>query len=83
MYLAIQHLLYLNLIQSYKMSVTYKEMSIQILPDGTSSESDYVFKIQKDAEGTTIVNKTNNSEYLAWLAEGNTPLPPDEPEETP
>lgn len=22
-------------------------------------------------------------EYLAWLAEGNEPLPPDEPEETP
>lgn len=26
---------------------------------------------------------TDYQEYLAWLAEGNEPLPPDEPEETP
>ena len=62
------------------MSVTYKEMPIQILPDNTSLESDYVFKIQKDAEGITIVSKKSNSEYLAWLAEGNTPEPADEDE---
>ena len=62
------------------MSVTYKEMPIQILPDNTSLESDYVFKIQKDAEGITIVSKKSNSEYLKWLAEGNTPEPADEPE---
>ena len=66
--------------QSYKMSVTYKEMPIQILPDNTSLESDYVFKIQKDEEGITIVSKKSNSEYLAWLAEGNTPEPADEDE---
>ena len=80
MYLVIQQLLYFKLIQSYKMPATYKEMSIQILPDGRSLESDYVFRIQKDVEGTTIVSKTSNSEYLAWLAEGNTPEPADEPE---
>jgi hypothetical protein len=26
---------------------------------------------------------TSYQAYLEWLAEGNTPLPPDEPEETP
>ena len=62
------------------MSVTYKEMPIQILPDNTSLECDYVFKIQKDEEGITIVSKKSNSEYLAWLAEGNTPEPADEDE---
>lgn len=66
--------------QSYKMSVTYKEMPIQILPDNTSLECDYVFKIQKDEEGITIVSKKSNSEYLAWLEEGNTPEPADDSE---
>lgn len=44
-----------------------KRYKLQKLSEG--KQSDYVI----DLETGEYVNITNNAEYLAWIAEGNTP----------
>ena len=51
----------------------------------TGLERNYIIRIENN-EPTAIPKDPGNrhyQEYLAWLAEGNEPLPPDEPEEQP
>ena len=61
------------------MAITYKlQADIDHGPEG-SRPSEYVFRI--DSENTdrvVIVHKTENQEYVKWLADGNTPAPADE-----
>jgi len=38
----------------------------------------WAHKIKDDKETGEWCNTKSNAEYLAWLAEGNTPLPPDQ-----
>jgi hypothetical protein len=43
----------------------------------TGQESDFVQKITGDGS-FVFVNKATDQAYLAWLAEGHEPLPPDD-----
>jgi len=47
-----------------------------------NKEKDHALKIINGEETFEWYNVETSSEYLAWLEEGNTPLPPD-PEPTP
>jgi hypothetical protein len=53
----------------------YKLINTQT-PNGLQL-SDYALRLSDGA----FVNRENNEEYLKWLAEGNTPLPADEPQQ--
>lgn len=48
------------------------------LPDGTTSES-HIIRIADGAEIPISAQNRDGRIYLSWLAEGNVPLPPDEP----
>ena len=43
-----------------------------------SSGSEFAQELFDNVPTGNWVNTLNNQEYLAWLAEGNTPLPADE-----
>jgi len=42
----------------------------------------YIHDLENDVQIPRDPANTDYQEYLAWLAEGNEPLPPDEPETT-
>ena len=61
------------------MTITYKLQKDVDHGPGDPVPSEYVFKI--DSENTdriVMVHKTENQEYVKWLAAGNTPDPADE-----
>jgi hypothetical protein len=49
----------------------------QIRNEPMGDISVYVRRLSDNA----LINSQTNEEYLKWLAEGNTPLPPEEPTE--
>ena len=55
----------------------------QLLPDQYNKPAQCVLRISDSAYIPKDTGNTDYQAYLEWLAEGNTPLPPDEPEETP
>jgi len=48
----------------------------------TGEEIKAIHRIVDDASIPFDPANTSYQEYLAWLAEGNEPLPPDEPEQS-
>jgi len=44
-----------------------------------NKDGDYALKIVDDTDKGEWHSITTSEEYLAWLAEGNEPLPADEP----
>ena len=54
---------------------------MNIIYKWTDSSKKFLFKINGNIYTTFKVTNTGNEgqEYLAWLAEGNEPLPADEP----
>ena len=60
----------------------YKKISY-IKSDGTYSEENGILFIETHTYIPFDPANKDYQAYLEWLAEGNTPLPPDEPEETP
>ena len=63
------------------MAITYKlQQDIKFGP-ADPIPSEYVFRIDsEDTDKVTMVHKTENQEYVKWLAAGNTPDPADEEE---
>jgi hypothetical protein len=53
----------------------YKKMPL--LPDG--QEQKMIYNTEQNLYVPMNTNNTHYQEYLAWLAEGNEPEPPDEP----
>jgi len=59
--------------------MNYKLLSNIANPDGSTSPSDIILRV----DDNTFIRKDESvgayQEYLAWLAEGNEPLPADDP----
>jgi len=61
------------------MAITYKLQKDVDNGPGDPYPSEYVFKIDSEVtDRITMVHKTENQEYVEWLAEGNEPDPADE-----
>ena len=59
--------------------MNYKLLPDTVHPDGTTEPHQCILRV---ADNTSIVINDANpayQEYLAWLAEGNEPLPADDP----
>ena len=60
------------------MAITYKLQADIDNGPGDPYPSEYVFRIDsEDNDRIVIVHKTENQEYVKWLAAGNTPDPAD------
>ena len=64
------------------MSYTYKLQANYIDPMGELRIPDFIIRIEDNAYIPFDPANTDYQAYLEWLAEGNEPLPADEPETT-
>lgn len=55
----------------------------QFQPDYEGKQAQSIKRLADNACIPFDPANTDYQEYLQWLAEGNTPLPPDEPQEQP
>ena len=59
--------------------MNYKLLPDTVHPDGTTEPHQCILRV--DDNTSIVINDTNPAyqEYLAWVAEGNEPLPADDP----